>query len=177
MFDEDPPPIEGAEPWVEVGRVVGAFGVNGALKVETFVEPSESVLRKARRWRLQRRGEAPFETHVAQVKVQFDSLVVTLEDAPSREEAMRLKGASVSVQRAEFPPAASDEFYWTDLVGCSVRNRAGETLGLVSSVDDHGAGPLLNVDSRHLIPFLDAYVLEVSLERREILVDWSADWS
>lgn len=172
-----PPSPAVADAWVEVGRIIGAFGVNGALKVETFVEPSVSVLRTARWWRLQGRSGPPRDVEVASVKVQFDSLIATLEDAPSRESAMRLKGERISVNRADFPAPASDEFYWADLIGCTVRNRAGVELGAVASVDDHGADPLLNVDGRHLIPLVDAYVLDVSTARREIIVDWSEDWS
>ncbi|MGE0310907.1 MAG: ribosome maturation factor RimM [Lautropia sp.] len=164
--------------WVDVGRIVGAFGVNGALKVEPFVEPSASVLLTARRWRLHKRGgEDAREVDVVSVKQQFDSLVATLDLGFTREDAMQLKGRMISVRRGDFPTPAEGEYYWSDLVGCSVHNQAGRLLGVVSSIDEHGADPILNLGNRFLIPFIDAYVLEISLDRRDIRVDWSEDWS
>ena len=165
------------DPWIEVGRIAGAFGVHGAVKVETFVEPAASVLAKTKRWRLQGRSGEPREIDVASIKVQFDSLIAVFAFPQTREEAMLLKGEVISARRSAFPAPGKGEFYWADLVGCEVHNREGVSLGRVDSVDDHGADPLLNVAGRFLIPFIDAYVLEVALERRSIQVDWSEDWS
>jgi ribosomal 30S subunit maturation factor RimM len=44
-------------------------------------------------------------------------------------------------------------------------------------VDDHGAHPILETDTGHLIPFVDAYVVDAVPAEGRIVVDWQADWS
>jgi 16S rRNA processing protein RimM len=88
---------------------------------------------------------------------------------------------------------ARGEYYWVDLIGCSVFNRDDELLGTVIAMDDHGAHPMLQVQpavaaldkgiatsarpGSFYIPFVKHFVDRVSIESRRIEVDWLADWS
>jgi 16S rRNA processing protein RimM len=171
--------------WVAVGVVRGAFGVRGAVKIEPYAGPDSSVLEHACRWRLERpapgtvaRSPLPLPADVGTQDVQRHGafIVATLEPPLTREEALALRGAEVMVDRADFPAPADDEYYWTDLIGCRVSNPAGEALGLVAGLEDHGAHSILRLDSGILIPFVAAYVLEVEPQAGRIVADWSADW-
>lgn len=165
------------DPWIEVGRVLGPFGVKGAVKVEPWAAPDESVLVSAGRWRLTLRGGQSLDLPVRSVSVRSDVLIAEVDPAPSREEVIGWKGATVSVPRSMFPAPADDEYYWADLIGCEVVDVAGRRLGAVARVEEMGADPLLRVSDRLLIPFIEPYVVSVSLAERRIVVDWSEDWS
>ncbi|OZB46941.1 MAG: 16S rRNA processing protein RimM, partial [Thiomonas sp. 14-66-4] len=85
--------------------------------------------------------------------------------------------------REDFPPARENEYYWVDLIGCTVRNREGLDLGTVSGLLDSGAQSILQlqttVDDRQrerLIPFVDAYIVEVDIDARRIVADWQPDY-
>jgi ribosomal 30S subunit maturation factor RimM len=43
-------------------------------------------------------------------------------------------------------------------------------------MDDHGAHPILQTDTGVMVPFVDAYLIEVEPAQRRIVVDWQADW-
>ena len=102
--------------------------------------------------------------------------------------AEALRGARVFVGRSSFPTAAADEYYWVDLIGLSVVNRAGETLGQVAGLLDTGPHSVLRVapegtppgaaaaEAERLIPFVAAYVDAVDLQARRITVDWASDY-
>lgn len=171
--------------WVAVGVVRGAFGVRGLLKVEPYAGAESTVLEQVRRWRLDRPSAGsvprsplplPAEVSALDARRQGAFIVAGLDPALSREEVLGLKGAEVLVARADFPPLEADEHYWTDLIGCRVSNPAGEELGTVEALDDHGAQSVLRLDTGILIPFVAACVLEVQSQERRILADWSADW-
>ena len=185
-------PADGLQ-WLAVGRVLGAFGVHGELKLEPWSPAGESVLNGARRWRLEwPAGPAPgpekarllaglpfripAELEVASTRRQGSVIVARLREPLSREMADALKGVEVRVERTDFPAPAEDEFYHVDLIGCQAVNPAGEQLGRVVAVDDQGVQPLLRLEGGGLIPFVAAHVLEVRLGAGEILVDWGADW-
>lgn len=111
------------------------------------------------------------------------AVVARLQGVAERDAAQALKGAEVLVSRADFPPLPDGEYYWVDLVGCAVVNLAGESLGVVAEVDDHGAHAILRVRpqggaeaAERLIPFVPAYITTVDIGARRILVDWGLDY-
>lgn len=157
--------------------MLGAFGVHGQMKVEPWTDPAESVLARVNDWHLVTRDGTAIDLVVASLAVRHDALIAAFEPPHSREAIQAWKGATLSVRRSTFPALASNEYYWSDLVGCAVENREGRSLGAVTAVLDLGADPLLQVDGRLLIPFVDAYVGTVDLAARRIVVDWFEDWS
>lgn len=122
---------------------------------------------------------------VIESKMHSGKLVAHLQGVESRDLAEKFKGRRIYVSRSRFPQAGKDEYYWIDLVGCKVVNLQGVVLGEVTEVTDHGAHAILAVKpeqglevevSELLIPFVDAYVPEVRLADRCIVVDWQADY-
>lgn len=177
---------------IAVGRVRGAWGIAGSIRVEPFNAPRDSVLRSARRWWLvvpvERRGPgsargavAPVvrELRITRCRTQGDALVAQAQGLADRTAAEALKGCEVHVSRADFPPPAEGEYYWVDLVGCAVIGQEHAPLGTVTALDDHGAHPILVMsdgERERLVPFAGDYILKVDLVARLIEVDWHADW-
>lgn len=172
---------------VEVGVVVGPWGVRGALKVKPHAADPQALLAAAD-WYLQSRdGQAtalPARHAVADARRHAEGVVAQLRSVADRDAAEALKGARIFVARAAFPRTAADEFYWVDLIGLAVRNRQGEALGEVVGLIDTGAHSVLRVApagasgerAERLIPFVEAYVDRVDLGARRIDVDWGLDY-
>jgi len=173
---------------VEVGRVMGAWGVKGWFKVQAFAEDPQALF-SSKRWYL-RPPDGPGTPpppllHVTQSREHGGLVVAGAQEVPDRSAAEALKGARVFVARASFPTAGTDEYYWIDLIGCEVVNREGVALGRVDDLLDTGVHSVLRVvqgpqglhsASERLIPFVAAYVDTVDLSRRLITVDWGLDY-
>lgn len=181
---------------IEVGIVVGPWGVKGAFKVHAHATDPQALF-SSRRWFLQppagpslgpRRPALPSLLRVTQTREQSGVVVATAQEVPDRVAAEALKGARVFVARASFPTAGDGEYYWVDLIGLTVRNRQGATLGEVVDLIDTGAHSVLRVrrpdaapdatieQAERLIPFVAAYVDDVDLRARSIVVDWGLDY-
>jgi len=184
---------------VEVGRIVGAWGVKGWFKVQPFAAEPQALF-SSRRWHILPPDDAvavpataptsayPSLLQITGAKAHGDGLVAQAQEVMDRDTARALRGARVFVGRSSFPAAGADEYYWVDLVGLCVVNRRGETLGTVAGLIDTGPHSVLRVapvgapaveagqEAERLIPFVAAYVDEVSLERRCITVDWGLDY-
>jgi 16S rRNA processing protein RimM len=169
---------------VEVGRILGAWGVKGWFKVQPFAADPQALF-SSKRWHLRpSEGPAPGASPPPLLKItqsrEHGGLVVAgAQEVPDRNAAEALKGARVFVARASFPSAAPDEYYWVDLIGCEVVNREGVALGRVGDLLDTGAHSVLRVlqgDAERLIPFVAAYVDSVDLAARRIAVDWGLDY-
>jgi 16S rRNA processing protein RimM len=106
---------------------------------------------------------------------QGDMLVARIEGVDDRDAAEALKGIRLYVARAALPAPGEDEYYEADLVGLGVEAVDGTALGAVRSVQDFGAGPLLELvlgDGRPvLVPFSRAVVPVVDLAGRRVVVD------
>ena len=159
-----------------MGRVTGAFGVKGWVRLEPFTETPQSLAAYPRWWIESEGGWEPRE--IEQAKAQGPAVVAKFAGCDDRDEAASFRGREVAVSRGEFPAAGENEYYWTDLIGLKVVNEAGEDLGTVSRVLETGANDVLVVegDRERLIPFIADVVKQVDVAGRLIRVDWASDY-
>jgi len=161
-----------------IGRIVGLFGVNGWVKLESYTEPRARIL-KYRPWLLKAAGR---ETEIAEVKgrVHGKGLVAALPDVGDRDAAMAWVGAEIWVRRSALPKPKRGEYYWADLEGLDVVTIDGVALGAVSYLFATGANDVLVVrdgERERMIPFvLEQFVRNVDLGSRRIVVDWDPDF-
>ena len=167
---------------VEVGRVIGAWGIKGWIKVQPFATDPQALF-STKRWYLRPPdgpGAAPPPLlRVTESREQGGFVVAGAQEVPDRNAAEVLKGARVFVARSSFPTAGADEYYWVDLIGCAVVNREGVAFGTVADLIDTGAHSVLRIvqgDDERLIPFVAAYIDSVDLQARSITVDWGLDF-
>jgi 16S rRNA processing protein RimM len=167
---------------VVLGKIVGPYGLRGAVKIHPFADDPQAWSRLSHWW-LGRDGEAPNlwrQTQLLRCKEHNDSLIAELECVPDRDTSESMKGVLVGVPRALLPPPAKDEFYWADLIGLDVINTHEQSLGRVLGLIETSAHDVLRVGeaegAERLLPFVAAVVLEVDVAAKYIRVDWEADW-
>jgi 16S rRNA processing protein RimM len=166
---------------VVMARVLAPYGVQGWIKTRPYTESIEALLQYTAWWLAPARDEGAWRRFdVLAARQQGDTLVASLRGVDDRDAALKWRGAWVAVPRSALPAPAAGEFYWSDLVGLSVVNRAGETLGRVSKVLETGAHPVLQVEAEdaaeRLIPIVSAYIDAIDTAAGRILVDWPADF-
>jgi len=171
---------------IEVGRVLGAWGVKGGIKVKPFSSDPQALF-SSKRWFLEpseaKPGhQVPTLLRVASAREQGDVVVATIHDLADRDLAQALAGARIFVARSSFPTPDEGEFYWVDLIGLDARNRADVVLGRIVGLVETGPHCVLRVQPADekadeiLIPFVAAYVDRVDLAGRSVHVDWEADY-
>ncbi|MGR3914214.1 MAG: ribosome maturation factor RimM [Gammaproteobacteria bacterium] len=171
-----------------VGTVAGQHGVRGWLKVFSHMRPREEIL-QYERWLLAPRHAAPArdahdwrEVEVAAVRAHGKQLLAKVAGIDTRDAAEELAGMRIAVHRAQLPPPAAGEYYWSDLIGMRVVNRDGEMLGRVDHLLETGANDVLSVmreDARglcaeRLLPWGAGVIVEVDAAGGCIRVDWEA---
>jgi 16S rRNA processing protein RimM len=173
---------------VEVGRVLDAWGVKGWIKILPYSASPEALF-SSRSWFIlpSERGESLFSgtmlLKVSQAKEHGDSVVALPHDMSDRNAAESLRGCRIFVPRSSFPTLPNDEFYWVDLMGLEVFNREGLALGVVTDLLSTGPQTVLvlqqTIDGQtteRMIPFVSAFIDQVDLPQRRILVDWQPDY-
>ena len=167
---------------VVLGKVVGPYGLRGAVKVYPFAD-DPSAWGKLTHWWVGQEGDLPGQwrqTRLVSCKVHVDLLIAELECLPDRNASETARGLLVGVPRSELPKVAKDEYYWADLIGLDVVNTHDESLGRVLGLIETSANDVLRVgngvENERLLPFVATVVLDVDLLARRVKVEWEADW-
>lgn len=161
-----------------MGRIAGAFGIQGWVKVRTFTESASSlgdygewIVRTRDGWRA---------TPVEGFEVHSKGPVAKLAGCGDRDAADALRGAEVAVTREALGEAGEGSLYWVDLVGLEVVSVEGVRLGKVEELFEAGDTSVLvlkDADAKELmIPFVPDYVKAVDRKARRITVDWKAEY-
>lgn len=124
-----------------VGRVAGAFGVRGDVRVTAYTEDPGALLDYRD---LKRKDGSPALTLLSG-RVQKAEVIGRAREVETREQAEALRGLELYVAREALPPPEEDEFYLADLIGLAARSPQGEAIGTIRSVQDFGAGDLLEI--------------------------------
>ncbi len=164
---------------VLVGRIVGLYGVQGWLKIESWTEPRLRIF-DYQPWQL---GTAPGTvTRIDGVsgRSQGKGMVAHLPGVDDREQAALLVGQDIHVAREQLPATATGEYYWADMEGLEVFTSDGAGLGVVSHLFATGANDVVVVRDgvrERLIPFIQgSVVVLVDLAARRMVVDWEPDF-
>lgn len=160
-----------------VGKITGAYGVRGWIKIFPLTEERKTVLNFPD-WFLEKNLQER-SVRLKQGKLHGKYVVAQLEGVESREDAEALKGFKVRVDRAQFRKLEEDEYYWADLIGLIVRTGSGVELGKVISLMETGSNDVLVIkgDRERLVPFILGEVIkEVDIEGGEMVVDWDLEF-
>ncbi|HLZ82155.1 MAG TPA: ribosome maturation factor RimM [Caulobacteraceae bacterium] len=124
-----------------VAQAAGAFGVKGEMRITAFTADPASLLR----YRTLMREDGSAGLTLTSGRVAGGALIARAREVATREEAQALRGLRLYIERASLPEPEDDEYYLADLIGLAVRSPAGEAMGTVKSVNNFGAGDLLEI--------------------------------
>ena len=127
---------------IQVAVVGGAFGVRGEVRITTYTEDPQAIVRYRD---LLRQDGAPALTVLA-ARPTKAGVVARVKEVTTPEQADALRGLKLYVPREALPDTGDeDEFYLADLIGLAVETPTGEALGKVRDVHNFGAGDLLEI--------------------------------
>ncbi|TPV92346.1 MAG: 16S rRNA processing protein RimM [Myxococcales bacterium FL481] len=167
---------------IEVGIVVGAHGVGGALRVRLHDIASDALATKRVVTLCDANGHG-LTCELRRVSRQPGTQIVRIwvDGVSSRDDAERWRRAAVRVDRAQLT-LREDEYYLADLIGLRVRGHvdsaegAGRLLGRVSDLTSNGVQDLLQIDAdtgegrvQWLLPALSEFI--IAFDEHEVVVD------
>lgn len=154
-----------------VGLVRGIHGLRGAVRVEVLTDNPDrfnvdSVLHVE--------GDGRPLTVISSHR-DGPGLLVRFAEVRDRDAAHTLRDAYLEADApADLPP---DEFYWHDIVGCTVTTQGGESLGTVVDVFRVGESEVYEVKGPRgevLVPAVGSVVTELAPAERRIVVNAEA---
>lgn len=133
---------------VTLAVIAGAHGVAGEVRLKLFTESLES-----------------FAAHTAfnggaltlkSARAGTSGAIARFAEIADRSAAEALRGTALAVPRSALPPLGPGEYYHADLIGLPAISTTGEALGVCVTVENFGAGDLLEIErpdkSRFMVP-------------------------
>ncbi len=164
--------------YMAVGRIVGAHGVHGEIKVKILTDFPERFTPGA----LLYLEDESFQREVLAARPHKGMLLIKLSGFPNRTAVEPLRGKHLFIPREEAMPLEEDEYYEDELVGLMVETVEGDLLGELMEVMWTGANEVYIVRGERgeiLIPAIAQVVQEVDMEQgimRVALLPGLVDW-
>ena len=154
-----------------LGEISGPHGVQGQVRLKSHTQNPQDIA--AYGPLLDASGEHRFD--IVELGYVGKALVARLEGITDRDAAERLCGTTLHVPRDRLPEPDAEEWYYSDLIGCTVVDEAGNSVGSVIAVQDFGAGDLLEVrfnatGQTAFVPLTAESVPNIDIEARQIMV-------
>jgi 16S rRNA processing protein RimM len=188
------PESAGEEAFVTIARVAKTQGRSGEVAAAVLTDFPErfATRKKLFAWRgndiAQRGGsggthqprrelESPARRRELELEDHWfhkGMVVLKFAGVDSMDEAEKLVGCEIQIPLRERAELGSDEFYVSDLVGCTVTDSGRESGRIIGQIKDvqfgSGEAPLLVVqgEKEQLVPFAAAYIERVDLEHRRV---------
>lgn len=166
-------PVE-KEGILSIGKIVGAHGIKGAVKVYSYAE-SPSIFKPDSSILLEDKNSRRRSLSIHWARPHKRGVLLSFKGIDTRRDAEGLIGSKLFILKKELSEPEPGTCYWTDLIGLSVYRGDGDYIGKITSILPTGSNDVYivrNEDNKEtLIPALESVVIEIDLEQKKMLVD------
>ena len=133
---------------VTLAVIIGAHGVTGEVRLKLFAEGLESLTAH--------KSFNDGALTLRSLRPGNNGAIARFAEVSDRNAAEALRGTELTVPRDALPPLAEGEYYHTDLIGLPCISTDGADLGTCVTVENFGAGDVLEIErpdgKRFMVP-------------------------
>ncbi len=153
---------------MRAGRIAGAFGLAGELKVEAS-RVGDDALRAGLAVTLRYADGATREVTITALRRHKGRPLVRIDGVSDATAAEAVGQPEILIARDD-APLGEGEYFDDDLIGCHVIDAAGIDRGVVTSVAHYPAQDMLVIGTGTLLPLVHAFVARVDVAAQQIHV-------
>ncbi|HEY8297386.1 MAG TPA: ribosome maturation factor RimM [Candidatus Baltobacteraceae bacterium] len=151
-----------------VGRIAGIFGLNGELKCDP-TSAGRTLFFKDAELRLIDAGGAARTVRLETVREHKGRLLVRLAGIADATAAEAFAGATFYADATQID-LDENEYLDRDLVGCTLYDDSGASLGVVTAVQHFPTSDMLVVGGK-LVPMIHQFIRSIDIAKRSVVVD------
>ena len=158
---------------VLIGKIVGAHGVKGICKIQSYAESLE-IFQSGTILLVSCPDGSDTRYEIDWVQPHSRKALLALKQVTRRDQAISLIGSNLYVDREVLPELEAGTYYWFDLIGVSVYTSDDRYIGRLEAIIETGANDVYVVknDVREtLVPALESVVRSIDIEARIMRVE------
>lgn len=151
--------------FIEAGRITNTHGVAGEVKIEVWLD-SPRYFKTFRRIFID-----GVEVELVTARTHKDFIIAKLEGVEDVNDAMRLKGRTVYIDRAD-AALPRGGYFLSDIIGASVLDEQGNEIGRLTEIMETPASNIYVVkgETEHLIPAVPEFIKSTDADNGIITV-------
>lgn len=162
--------------WFNVGKIVNTHGIRGEVRVISYTDFAEERYTIGNRLALfMPKSAKPIYLTVASHRKHKNFDLLTFENHPNVNDVEKYRDGMLKVSENELGALDEGEFYYYEILGCTVITVEGATIGKVTDILETGANDVWTVTPEkgklQYIPYIDDVVKEINIENKEIIID------
>lgn len=160
--------------YFEIGKIVNTHGVRGEVKIIPLTDDPKRYNKLKSAYISSEISENMQKYTFEGVKYHKKFVILKIKDINDANEAEKLKGKFIIIDRKDAVKLPKDSFFICDLINCEVYDENDNKLGKLIDVIKTGSNDVYVVRDENkkeiLIPALKSVVKEVSVEDKKIIV-------
>ena len=167
----------GNDGFLPVGKIIGAHGVKGNLKVHSYAE-SVTVFKPGNLILAIFAGRIEKYFAINWARPHGKAILLSFKGIEDRNTAETLIGAELFIERSALPELEEGVYYWVDIIGLSVFTTDNQYIGRVESIMATGGNDVYIVKNKTkdentelLIPAIESVVLEIDFKNKTMRVE------
>ncbi|MEK4127047.1 MULTISPECIES: ribosome maturation factor RimM [Anoxybacillus] len=160
--------------WFHVGKIVNTHGIRGEVRVISRTDFAEERYKIGNVLYIFMENKPPVEVKVASHRVHKSFDLLTFEGYDNINLVEPFKGAMIKIPETQLQPLNEGEYYFHEIIGCTVVTEDGEPIGEIKEILTPGANDVWVVKRKKggdvLIPYIDDVVKQVDVENKTITI-------
>ena len=157
--------------YFSIGKIVGAKGISGEIKVESWADSPEDFCNISKIFM----DLDSQELDIISMKVHRSQVIMKIKSINDRNSAESLRGKILYAYREDIP-LEEDRYFIEDLIGCKViDSETHHEYGILKNVMNTGANDIYEVKSKngkeYLVPIIEGTVKNIDLEIETIEIN------
>lgn len=157
---------------LNIGQIINTHGINGELKINPLTDDLNRF--KSLKYVL----IDDQKINVISSKIQNDKVILKIEGVNSIDDAFKLKGKYIKINREDAVSLEKDTYFIADLEQCEVFDTNGLNIGKVFEVIKTGSNDVYWVKGKEevLIPAIKDIIENIDIENLKITIKPVKEW-
>ncbi|MGE7940916.1 ribosome maturation factor RimM [Lysinibacillus xylanilyticus] len=162
--------------WFNVGRIVNTHGIRGEVRVLSTTDFEEERFVVGNKLAAFKKDDKkPTWVTIESMRRHKNFILLTFEGMHNINLVEPFKEGMLKVTKDQMSDdlLAENEYFFHDIVGCSVVSEEGETIGAVVDILQTGANDVWVVKGakkEHYIPYIEDIVKEIDVDDKKIVI-------
>lgn len=156
-----------------VGKIINTHGLRGEVKVHRITDFEDRFDIGAKVYAVKDNSE-PIELMISSHRMHKGFDLLRFQGLDSIDDVEHLKGAMLKITKDQLTELEEGEYYYFEIIGCSVYTTGGERIGEVKEILSPGANDVWVVKRKEgkdvLIPYIEDVVKKVNPDAKEIVI-------
>ncbi len=161
--------------YYNVGKIVNTQGLKGEVRVISMTDFPEKRYQKGQILYLFLDRKAPIPLTITSHRTHKNFDILTFKDHATINMVEKYRDGILKVAAEDLTPLDEHEYYYHEIIGLTVKEISGNTLGIITEILSPGANDVWVVEGKNkkimYLPYIESVVKKIDLTAKEVYAE------